>query len=92
MNRVLGVIFTIIAVAAMVFAILNWGNYKSLIFTKADVKEDIPEATLTDTPEVVDDTLNTMNIPADSIATEGVEAIENINTNEPTERVDSLAL
>ncbi len=40
MNRVLGIIFTIVAVAAMVFAILNWGNYKSLCFTKAETESE----------------------------------------------------
>lgn len=44
MNRALGIIFTIVAVAAMVFAILNWGNYKSLCFTntEAESEEIIP--------------------------------------------------
>jgi hypothetical protein len=40
MNRVLGIIFTIVAIAAMVFAILNWGNYKSLCFTKAETESE----------------------------------------------------
>ena len=40
MNRALGIIFTIVAVAAMVFAILNWGNYKSLCFTKAETESE----------------------------------------------------
>ena len=40
MNRVLGIIFTIVAIAAMVFAILDWGNYKSLCFTKAETESE----------------------------------------------------
>jgi hypothetical protein len=40
MNRVLGIIFTIVTIAAMVFAILNWGNYKSLCFTKAETESE----------------------------------------------------
>lgn len=40
MNRALGIIFTIVAIAAMVFAILNWGNYKSLCFTKAETESE----------------------------------------------------
>ena len=40
MNRALGIIFTIVAIAAMVFAILNWGNYKSLCFTKAETQSE----------------------------------------------------
>ena len=42
MNRALGIIFTIVAIAAMVFAILNWGNYKSLCFTNTESEEIIP--------------------------------------------------
>lgn len=40
MNRALGIIFTIVAIAAMVFAILNWGNYKSLCFTNSEAKSE----------------------------------------------------
>ena len=40
MNRALGIIFTIVAVAAMVFAILNWGNYKSLCFTNTETESE----------------------------------------------------
>lgn len=36
MNRVLGIIFSIVAIAVMVFAVLNWGNYTSLCFTGED--------------------------------------------------------
>lgn len=41
MNRVLGVFFTIIAVAAMIFAILNIGNYTSLCFNSEGSVEDV---------------------------------------------------
>ena len=34
MNRVLGILFTILAIAAMVFAILNYGDYRSMLFTE----------------------------------------------------------
>lgn len=34
MNRVLGILFTILAIAAMVFAILNYGDYHSMLFTE----------------------------------------------------------
>lgn len=35
MKRVLGWIFTIIVLAVVVFAALNWGNYKSMCFNKS---------------------------------------------------------
>lgn len=34
MNRVLGILFTILAITAMVFAILNYGDYRSMLFTE----------------------------------------------------------
>lgn len=34
MNRVLGILFTILAIAAMVFAILNYEDYRSMLFTE----------------------------------------------------------
>ena len=34
MKRVLGWIFTIIVLAVVVFAALNWGNYTSMCFNK----------------------------------------------------------
>lgn len=43
MNRALGIIFTIVAIAAMVFAILNWGNYKSLCFTNTEAESESEE-------------------------------------------------
>ena len=43
MNRILGIIFTVVAIAVMVFAILNWGNYKSLCFKGGDDLETIDE-------------------------------------------------
>lgn len=41
MNRVLGVFFTIIAVAVMIFAILNIGNYTSLCFNSEGSVEEV---------------------------------------------------
>ena len=35
MKRVLGWIFTIIVLAVVVFAALNWGNYTSMCFNKS---------------------------------------------------------
>lgn len=78
MNRVLGIIFTIVAIAAMVFAILNWGNYKSLCFTKAETESEeiipveevemeiIEEATEEPTPILEEEVMPTEQ--ADSLA------------------------
>jgi hypothetical protein len=78
MNRVLGIIFTIVAIAAMVFAILNWGNYKSLCFTKAETESEevipvdevemeiIEEVTEEPTPIVEEEVMPTEQ--ADSLA------------------------
>lgn len=40
MNRVLGILFTILAIAAMVFAILNYGDYRSMLFTEEATIDD----------------------------------------------------
>ena len=41
MNRVLGILFTILAIAAMVFAILNYRDYRSMLFTdEATIGDD----------------------------------------------------
>lgn len=41
MNRLLGILFTLAAIAAMVFAIINYGDYRSILFTEeANVSED----------------------------------------------------
>lgn len=52
MNRVLGILFTILAIAAMVFAILNYGDYRSMLFTEEatigddSISEWVDEATM----------------------------------------------
>ena len=60
MNRVLGIIFSIVAIAVMVFAVLNWGNYTSLCFTGKDIATaeevvDIEETTVMDEATEVTD-------------------------------------
>lgn len=60
MNRVLGIIFSIVAIAVMVFAVLNWGNYTSLCFTGEDAATaeevvDIEETTVMDEATEVTD-------------------------------------
>lgn len=78
MNRALGIIFTIVAIAAMVFAILNWGNYKSLCFTNTETESEeiipveevememIEEVTEEPTPIVEEEVMPTEQ--ADSLA------------------------
>ena len=78
MNRALGIIFTIVAIAAMVFAILNWGNYKSLCFTNTETQSEeiipveevememIEEVTEEPTPIVEEEVMPTEQ--ADSLA------------------------
>lgn len=52
MNRVLGILFTILAIAAMVFAIINYGDYRSMLFTEEatigddSISEWVEEATM----------------------------------------------
>lgn len=41
MNRVLGVLFTLLTFVLIAFAILNWGNYHSMLFGKETAE---PEA------------------------------------------------
>jgi hypothetical protein len=77
MNRVLGIIFTIVAIAAMVFAILNWGNYKSLCFTKAE----------TESEEVIPVDEVEMEI-IEEVTEEPTPIVEEVA---PIENVDSLA-
>lgn len=43
-NRILGTLFTLAIVALMVFAVLNWGNYRSMCFKpKATESEELPQ-------------------------------------------------
>ena len=75
MNRILGIIFTVIAIAVMVFAILNWGNYKSLCFKGGD---DL---------ETIDENLDAV----EEIETEIVLPVDMNEIVEPVEQVDSLS-
>lgn len=77
MNRVLGIIFTIVAIAAMVFAILNWGNYRSLCFTKAETQSE----------EIIPVEEVEMEI-IEEVAEEPTPIVEEVA---PIENVDSLA-
>lgn len=68
MNRIIGILFTIATLAIIVFAILNYGNYRSLCFT---------EPTEVEMPDImVPDSLYDENLPivevTDSLATEEI--------------------
>lgn len=67
MNRIIGILFTIATLAIIVFAILNYGNYRSLCFT---------EPTEVEMPIMVPDSLYDENLPiveaTDSLATEEI--------------------
>ena len=41
-NRLLGWLFTLAALAVVVFAALNWGNYTSMCFDKECVSDNTP--------------------------------------------------
>ena len=77
MNRALGIIFTIVAVAAMVFAILNWDNYKSLCFTNTE----------TESEEIIPVEEAEMEI-IEEVTEEPTPIVEEVA---PIENVDSLA-
>lgn len=40
MNRVLGVLFTLLTFVLIAFAILNWGNYRSMLFGKETAESE----------------------------------------------------
>ncbi len=68
MKRVIGWIFAIVVIAVIVFAALNWGNYKSMCFNK-DV--EVAEVVENEIEEPVEEPLN-------------VEEVENTNATEST--------
>lgn len=61
MKRVLGWIFAIVVIAVIVFAALNWGNYKSMCFNK-DV--EVAEVVENEIEEPVEEPLNVENTNA----------------------------
>lgn len=55
MNRIIGILFSVIALAAILFAAMNYGNYRSLCFTTENAEEDIAIETSADslaTPDI----------------------------------------
>lgn len=41
-NRLLGCLFTLVALAVVVFAALNWGNYTSMCFDEEECAQELP--------------------------------------------------
>ena len=72
MNRLLGTLFALATLAAIAFAILNYGNYTSMVFiptteepaTPADAPVDV------DIDGTVDDTFD---LPLDTMAVDAIE-------------------
>lgn len=65
MNRLLGTLFAIATIAAIVFAILNFGNYTSMRSAAEPTSADA-DAVLSEQVEVADD--EALTEPADSVA------------------------
>lgn len=55
MNRLLGILFTLAAIAAMVLAILNYGEYRSMLFTDRSASSEAI-APLDSTEEIIEAT------------------------------------
>lgn len=66
MNRLLGTLFAIATIAAIVFAILNFGNYTSMRSAAEPTSADA-DAVLSEQVEVADD--EALTEPADSLET-----------------------
>ena len=54
MNRLLGTLFAIATIAAIVFAILNFGNYTSM---RSAIEPTSADATPSEQTEIIDETL-----------------------------------
>ena len=63
MNRFIGVLFTLLTFALIAFAILNWGNYRSMLFGKETAE---PEAVVE--PLIIEDEENLL--PAEDVVVE----------------------
>lgn len=54
-NRILGTLFTLAALAIILFAILNRGNYRSMLFGKSEEPAtEITEGVATEAAEAID--------------------------------------
>ena len=85
MNRFLGVLFALVTIAIVVFAILNTGNYRSMVFDTNEetpaiindvIDEDIPDAMSTEDTTIVEPTTTEEEV---------MPLVEDIITEEPVE-------
>lgn len=85
MNRFLGVLFALATIAIVVFAILNTGNYRSMVFDSNEempamiddvIDEDIPDAMSTEDTTIVEPTTTEEEV---------MPLVEDIITEEPVE-------
>ena len=85
MNRFLGVLFALATIAIVVFAILNTGNYRSMVFDTNEempamiddvIDEDIPDAMSTEDTTIVEPTTTEEDV---------IPLVEDIITEEPVE-------
>lgn len=85
MNRFLGVLFALATIAIVVFAILNTGNYRSMVFDSNEempamiddvIDEDIPDAMSTEDTTIVEPTTTEEEV---------IPLVEDIITEEPVE-------
>lgn len=60
MKRVLGWIFTLVVIAVVVFAALNWGNYTSMCFNKS--AEECPAVAENEIEEPTQEPLNVEDV------------------------------
>ncbi len=73
MKRVLGWIFTLVVIAVVVFAALNWGNYTSMCFDKS--AEEIPAVAENEIEEPAEEPLNVEDVEDESAdATDATES------------------
>ena len=70
MNRLLGTLFAFATLAAIAFAILNYGNYTSMVFIPTTEEPATPADTPAEVEIYVDDTLDPL------VDTMTVDAIE----------------
>ena len=79
MKRVVGTLFCLVAIAVMVFAVLNYGNYRSMCFN-ASGRAEMAEET-EDLPCVE---------ACDSLAVEPVVTPEEVTVVEEEQKIETL--
>lgn len=73
MNRLLGILFTLVAIAAMVFAIINYGGYRSILFAE---ETGVNDDSIVVEAEMVDNAIESEPAP------ETIDIIEAADTTE----------